>query len=93
MQILSDPRLTHKQQAKELQATLPSSVWLEYGVHGNEISGTDAAMMTAYHVLAAPDEATKKKILKNTVVFINPLKSRWQNTVHPAILCHCWPSA
>jgi hypothetical protein len=75
MQRLSDPRLTNKQQAKELQATLPSSVWLEYGVHGNEISSTDAAMMTAYHLLAAPDEATNKKILKNTIVFIDPLQN------------------
>ena len=75
MQKLSDPRLTNKQQAKELQATLPSSVWLEYGVHGNEISSTDAAMMTAYHLLAAPDEATNKKILNNTIVFIDPLQN------------------
>jgi hypothetical protein len=75
MQKLSDPRLTNKQQAKQLQATLPSSVWLQYGVHGNEISSTDAAMMTAYHLLAAPDEATNKKILNNTIVFIDPLQN------------------
>jgi hypothetical protein len=75
MQRLSDPRVTNKQQAKELKATLPSSVWLEYGVHGNEISSTDAAMMTAYHLLAASDEATNKKILKNTIVFIDPLQN------------------
>ena len=75
MQKLSDPRVTNKQQAKQLQATLPSSVWLEYGVHGNEISSTDAAMMTAYHLLAAPNEATNKKILNNTIVFIDPLQN------------------
>ena len=75
MQTLSDPRVTNKQQAKKFQATLPSSVWLEYGVHGNEISSTDAAMMTAYHLLAAPDEVTNKKILNNTIVFIDPLQN------------------
>lgn len=75
MQKLSDPRITNKQQAQQLQAILPSSVWLEYGVHGNEISSTDAAMMTAYHLLAAPDEATNKKILNNTIVFIDPLQN------------------
>jgi hypothetical protein len=75
MQKLSDPRLTNKQQAKALKATLPSSVWLQYGVHGNEISSTDAAMMTAYHLLAAPDEAVNKKILNNTIVFIDPLQN------------------
>jgi hypothetical protein len=75
MQKLSDPRVTNEQQAKALQSVLPSSVWLEYGVHGNEISSTDAAMMTAYHLLAAPDEATNKKILSNTIVFIDPLQN------------------
>tara|TARA_R110000751_G_scaffold49117_1_gene109519 strand:+ start:26424 stop:29162 length:2739 start_codon:yes stop_codon:yes gene_type:complete len=75
MQKLSDPRVTNKQQAMALKTTLPSSVWLEYGVHGNEISSTDAAMMTAYHLLAAPNEATNKKILKNTIVFIDPLQN------------------
>jgi hypothetical protein len=75
MQKLSDPRVINKQQANDLKATLPSSVWLEYGVHGNEISSTDAAMMTAYHLLAAPDEATNKKILNNTIVFIDPLQN------------------
>ena len=75
MQKLSDPRLTDKSAAKKLIEELPSSVWLGYSVHGNEISGTDAAMMTAYHLLAAPNEATNSKILKNTLVFIDPLQN------------------
>ncbi|MBA6390661.1 peptidase M14 [Colwellia sp. BRX10-3] len=75
MQKLSDPRITDKSTAKALIAQLPSSVWLGYGVHGNEISSTDAAMMTAYHLLAAPNEATNRKILKNTLVFIDPLQN------------------
>ena len=75
MQKLSDPRLTDKSAAKSLIEQLPSSVWLGYSVHGNEISGTDAAMMTAYHLLAAPNEATNSKILKNTLVFIDPLQN------------------
>ncbi|MFT5758381.1 MAG: hypothetical protein ACI9LM_003122 [Alteromonadaceae bacterium] len=75
MQQLADPRLTNKKAAEALIDNLPSSVWLQYGVHGNEISSTDAAMMTAYHLLAAPEEATNKKILKNTIVFIDPLQN------------------
>lgn len=75
MQKLSDPRITDKKSAQNLIAQLPSSVWLGYGVHGNEISSTDAAMMTAYHLLAAPNEATNSKILKNTLVFIDPLQN------------------
>ena len=75
MQKLSDPRITDKSAAKALIDQLPSSVWLGYGVHGNEISSTDAAMMTAYHLLAAPNETTNRKILKNTIVFIDPLQN------------------
>ncbi|MDO6445122.1 M14 family zinc carboxypeptidase [Colwellia sp. 1_MG-2023] len=75
MQQLSDPRKTDKQTAKKLIAQLPVSVWLGYGVHGNEISSTDAAMMMAYHLLAAPDEPTNQKILANTIVFIDPLQN------------------
>lgn len=75
MQQLSDPRITDKNKAKQLISNLPASVWLGYGVHGNEISSTDAAMMTAYHLLAAPNEATNKKILENTIVFIDPLQN------------------
>jgi len=75
IQKLADPRITNKKAAQQLINKLPSSVWLQYGVHGNEISSTDAAMMTAYHLLAAPEEATNKKILNNTVVFIDPLQN------------------
>nr|WP_229817416.1 M14 family metallopeptidase [Thalassotalea profundi] len=75
MQQLSDPRKTDNKKAKNLIAQLPASVWLGYGVHGNEISSTDAAMMMAYHLLAAPNEATNKKILNNTIVFIDPLQN------------------
>ena len=75
MQQLSDPRKTDKKTAKKLIAQLPASVWLGYGVHGNEISSTDAAMMMAYHLLAAPDEPTNRKILDNTLVFIDPLQN------------------
>ena len=83
MQKLSDPRITDKEAAKQLIAQLPASVWLGYGVHGNEISSTDAAMMTAYHLLAAPNEATNRKILKNTIVFIDPLQNPdGQNVCH-----------
>ncbi|MDP5132275.1 MAG: M14 family metallopeptidase [Paraglaciecola sp.] len=75
MQKLADPRVTNERAAKQLIDTLPASVWLEHGVHGNEISSTDAAMMTAYHLLAAPNDPRNKKILANTLVFIDPLQN------------------
>ena len=47
MHALSDPRETDDAKAKGLIDTLPATVWIAYGVHGNEISSTDAALMTA----------------------------------------------
>ncbi|ABG40347.1 Peptidase M14, carboxypeptidase A [Paraglaciecola sp. T6c] len=75
MQALSDPRVTNKSKAKNLMTALPSSVWLEYSVHGNEISSTDAAMMTAYHLLAGKGDATVDNIMQNSIVFIDPLQN------------------
>ena len=42
-------------------------VWLSYNVHGNESSGTEAAMQTAYELLTQ-----QKELLKNTIVIIDP---------------------
>lgn len=75
MQQLADPRKTNAKQAKEIIKTMPGFVWLEYAVHGNEISGTDAAMMTAYHLLAAPQDPINQNILANSLVFIDPLQN------------------
>ncbi len=46
--------------------------WLGYGVHGDEISSTDAALSLAYHLLAAQGDAAVDRILANTVVVIDP---------------------
>ncbi|MBU2977193.1 M14 family metallopeptidase [Alteromonas sp. C1M14] len=75
MNQLADPRVTSSAEAKKLIATLPSSVWLEHGVHGNELSSTDTAMMTAYHLLAAQDDPLVNTVLANTLVFIDPLQN------------------
>ncbi len=75
MQALSDPRVTSDAEAERLINDLPSSTWLAYSVHGNEISSTDAAMMTAYHLLAARDDDRVPTILENSIVFINPLQN------------------
>lgn len=49
--------------------------WLQYGVHGNEISSTDAALMTAYHLLAAQNDVKAAKIMANTIVIIDPMQN------------------
>lgn len=75
MQALSDPRQTSDAEAARLIESMPASTWLAYSVHGNEISSTDAAMMTTYHLLAARNDDRVPSILENSVVFINPLQN------------------
>lgn len=75
MQALSDPRQTPDNQAASLINDLPASTWLAYGVHGNEISSSDASMMTAYHLLASRGDARVPEILNNSVVFIAPMQN------------------
>ena len=72
MQALADPRKTPEAGAKRLMASLPAVIWLGYGVHGNEISSPDAAMYTAYHLLAAKDDPVVKAILSSVLVLIDP---------------------
>jgi len=74
MQQLADPRAIDSSQAENIMQGLPASIWLSYGVHGNEISSPEAALMTAYHLLAAEDEKTQT-YLDNTMVFIDPLQN------------------
>lgn len=49
----------------------PTLVNLGYNVHGNEPSGTEASMLTAY-TLVASKQGEIKNLLKNAVVFIDP---------------------
>lgn len=55
-----------------LIARTPAVTWLSYGVHGNEISSSDAALALAYHLLAARGDARVDSILANTIVVIDP---------------------
>jgi hypothetical protein len=75
MQRLADPRKTNRAAADAIIGNQPAVTWLSYGVHGNEISSTDAAMMTAYHLLASRDDDTVDAILKDTVVVIDPMQN------------------
>ena len=52
-------------------ADQPVVIYLGYSIHGNEASGSNASMITAYHFAAAQDEATKNQ-LDNMVLLIDP---------------------
>ncbi|HSG00337.1 MAG TPA: M14 family zinc carboxypeptidase, partial [Vicinamibacterales bacterium] len=54
---LADPRGLSAAEADRLVREAPVVVWLVHGVHGNEISSSDAALFEAYHLLAARGDA------------------------------------
>ncbi len=75
MKKLADPRLTSEAETRKLMTSLPALVWLGYGVHGNEISGPEAALLAVYHLLAARNDKMVDEILANTVLLIDPTQN------------------
>ena len=75
MQSLRNAGSTSGAQAASIIQSQPAVTWLSYGVHGNEISSSDAAMLTAYHLLASRGDDRVDDILENTVVVIDPMQN------------------
>jgi hypothetical protein len=71
---LADPRSTTPEQARAILASVPAIVWMGYGVHGDEISSGDAALVTAYHLLADRRDTTRK-MLEDVVVILDPMQN------------------
>ena len=61
--------------AAKLIPSLPVVVWLIHGVHGNEISSSDAALQEAYHLLAARGHADTDLTLREAIVIIDPMQN------------------
>ncbi len=49
----------------------PLVIWLGYSVHGDEISGANAAMIVAYYLAASTDKKITE-LLANTVIVLEP---------------------
>jgi hypothetical protein len=49
----------------------PLVIWLGYSVHGDEISGANAAMVVAYY-LAANQDKNITELLENTIIVLEP---------------------
>ncbi len=85
---LADPRRTTPQEARAIAERTPVTVLLTHSVHGNEPAGFEAAMQTAYQLLASDEPATLE-ILRHAVVLINPSQNpdgherfaAWSNSV------------
>lgn len=64
---LTEPELDH-----DITEDMPVVTWLNYGVHGAESSGMDAAVPTVYHLAAATDPETER-LLSESVVLITAI--------------------
>ena len=49
--------------------------WLSHGVHGNEISSSDAALFEAYHLLASQGDADVDAVMRESIVLIDPMQN------------------
>ena len=72
---LADPRGLASAEVTRLVASAPVVVWLMHGVHGNEISSGDAALLEAYHLLAARGDAGVDAVLRDALVLIDPMQN------------------
>ncbi len=72
---LADPRRLGQGEGAAIIQSMPAVVWLSHSVHGNEPGTTDAALLTAYHLLAARGDTRVAKMLEETVVVILPLQN------------------
>jgi hypothetical protein len=69
---LTDPSATNPTRAAEISRSAPVIAWLAFGIHGNESSSAEAAMLVASTLLRDPEGA---KILDKAVVLIDPLQN------------------
>ena len=68
---LADPRGLAAAERDRLIAELPAVGWLAYSIHGNESSGSDAALVVMHHLVADRSAATQG-LLEELVVIIDP---------------------
>ena len=75
LQRLADPRGLSQGDADRLMKEVPVVVWFVHGVHGNEISSSDAALFEAYHLLASQGDADIDLVLRESLVLIDPMQN------------------
>lgn len=72
---LSDGTSLTASERERRAAELPAVSWLAYGVHGNELSPTDAGLALSYHLLASKSDARVSEILEHTIVIVDPIQN------------------
>lgn len=75
MDMVAEPgQIKSEAQLDSIVEKLPAFAWLGYNIHGDELSGTDAAVQLVYHLAAANDSATLH-LLENVIMIIDPLEN------------------
>ncbi|EJP73195.1 MAG: putative peptidase M14, carboxypeptidase A, partial [SAR86 cluster bacterium SAR86B] len=69
---LSDARITNDREAKKIIDSLPAVAWMAYSIHGNETSGSDAALGLIYHLIASNDPEVRN-LLDNMIIVVDPV--------------------
>jgi len=72
---LADPRGLSRDDGERLIRELPVVTWLMHGVHGNEISSSDAALAEAYHLLAVQGDQDVQLVFRDSIVVIDPMQN------------------
>ena len=70
--MLADARSTSESHASRLIKSLPAIAWMAYSIHGNETSGSDAALGLIYHLIASKDQEVIN-MLSDMVIIIDPM--------------------
>ena len=70
---LADPRkLSSDAEAERIIRQTPAIAWLGHSIHGDELSGADAALALAYYLVASRRDDVAE-LLDNLVVIIDPM--------------------
>ena len=68
---IEELREAHLKAAQSGDTDAPLVMWLGYSVHGDEASGSNAALIVAWYLAASQSEYIKA-LLKNTIIIIDP---------------------
>ncbi|MEM7309221.1 MAG: M14 family zinc carboxypeptidase [Planctomycetota bacterium] len=68
---LHDPRGLSEADGSALATQTPPVAWMGYSIHGDELSGCDAALALGYHLVASTDEEVER-LLDELVIVIDP---------------------
>lgn len=68
---LRQQHLNNVEQGRRATNSEPLILWMGYGVHGNEPSGSNAALLVAYYLAAAQGEKVNQ-LLENAIVLLDP---------------------